>query len=92
MYIVMLEWYNEELDDLEKESRLYFFESCESATALEFAHDIAYDKDAWERYDRPKSIYLYEVKNAFDICPNIYWSEDQGYLAAWVNCDKYLKE
>ncbi len=43
MYIVLLEWYDAELDNLEQESRQYFFDGAE--TALRFANMVVLNRN-----------------------------------------------
>lgn len=45
MYIVLLEWYDEELDNLDQESRQYFFNSAD--TALSFVKMITRVQKHW---------------------------------------------
>lgn len=91
MYIVLLEWFNEELDMVEQESRQYFFDKAD--TALHFANMITYKQKYWKEYGCPKSVYLYKAPYLDSIpYPNEYFSEENRFIASWIDCDKYLKD
>ncbi len=91
MYIVLLEWYDEELDNLDQESRQYFFNSAD--TALSFVKMITRIQKHWVKYGCPKSVYLYETVCLNSIpYPDEYFSEENCFIASWVDCDKYLKD
>lgn len=91
MYIVLLEWYNEEFDNLDQESRQYFFNNAD--TALSFVNMITRVQKHWEKFDCPKSIYLYKAFCLNTIpYPDEYFSEENRFIASWINCDKYLKD
>lgn len=91
MYIVLLEWYDAELDNLEQESRQYFFESAD--TALHLVNIITHKQKYWEGYGCPKSVYLYKAPCYHTIpYPDEYFSEENRFIASWLDCDKYLKE
>lgn len=91
MYIVLLEWFDEELDNLEQESRQYFFDSAD--VALHFANVITRKQKYWEGYDCPKSVYLYKAPCWDSIpYPDEYFSEENHFIASWIDCDEYLKD
>ena len=91
MYIVLLEWYDAKFDNLEQESRQYFFNNVE--VALRFIDMITHTQKQWEKFNCPKSVYLYKT-----IClngipyPDEYFSEENRFIASWIDCDKYLKD
>ena len=47
----------------------------------------------WEKFDCPKSVYLYKAIDLNCIpYPDEYFSEENRYIASWIDCDKYLKD
>lgn len=90
VYIVLLEWFDEEFDNLEQESRQYFFDSAD--ITLNFVNMITRDQEGWERFGCPKSVYLYKALCLHGIpYPDEYFSEENCFMASWVDCDEYLK-
>lgn len=91
MYIVLLEWYDAELDNLEQESRQYFFDEAE--TALRFANMVVFKQKYWKEYGCPKSVYLYKAPYLNSMpYPDECFSEENRFIASWFDCDKYLKD
>lgn len=91
IYIVLLEWYDEEFDNCEQESRQYFFDSVN--VALDFVNGIVRTQKKWKEFGCPKSIYLYKTICFYDTpYPYEYFSEENRYIAAWIDCHKYLKD
>lgn len=90
MYIVLLEWYDAELDNLEQESRQYFFDNAE--IALHFANMVVFKQKYWKEYGCPKSVYLYKAPYLNSMpYPDECFSEENRFIASWFDCDKYLK-
>ena len=91
IYIVFLEWYDKELDNCKQESRQYFFISADMA--LSFVNMITRIQKQWEKFDCPKSVYLYKAFCLNTIpYPDEYFSEGNRFIASWIDCDKYLKD
>ena len=91
MYIVLLEWFDEESDTLEQESRQYFFDRAD--IALRFVDMITRVQKHWIMYGCPKSVYLYKTICLHDIpYPDEYFSEEKRFIASWIDCDQYLKD
>lgn len=91
MYIVLLEWFDEELDEVEQESRQYFFDKAD--TALDFVSMITQVQKHWVKYGCPKSVYLYKMVCLHNIpYSDEYFSEENRFIASWIDCDKYIKD
>ena len=91
LYIVLLEWFDEGLDRVEQESRQYFFDRAD--IALLFADMVTNNQKNWEKYGCPKSVYLYKAARLHDFpYPDECFSEENRFVAAWVDCDQYLKD
>ena len=91
MYIVLLEWFDEEFDNLEQESRQFFFDNADMA--LNFINTITRVQEDWERFGCPKSVYLYKATRLSGMpYPDEYFSEENRFIASWIDCDEYLKD
>lgn len=91
MYIVLLEWFDEELDNLEQDSRQYFFDKAD--VALNFIDMVTRTQDGWETFGCPKSVYLYKGIYLRDTpYPDEYFSEEKRFIGSWIDCDEYLKD
>lgn len=92
MYIVMLDWFDVDTEIAKKMPAYFFFPTAEDA--LEFANAVCREKVMWERFECPKDMYLYRhmgPRSSYSYFKQGF-SEEQRYLAAWLDCDKYIKE
>lgn len=95
LYFVVMDWYdgegeNQAVDAIEQKIIPVFG----GDLAINLAHDIAYVDKVWKNYNRPNNVYLYKVdlmQHNIDF-DNQGWTDNDGFLAAYFECNKNLKD
>lgn len=83
-YILKLDWHDESKEWFQQEPEQFIV--CDSAEkALRVGYNIAYGCEESETFNNPHNIYLFETDNTG------LFTEDDGFLCAWFDCNTYVK-
>lgn len=83
MYFVLLDWVSDDTEWYEQRGqRIHAFDDC--ADALEFAHNVAYNRAASDAEGNPCNVTVfYNSEGIFD--------EEDNFVCSFMGCDKYNK-
>lgn len=93
-YVVKLEWYDNEFDREIEPARELIFDGENLEAALMCAHNIAYTKEYWEKFGKPRGVYLFRTEMFYEKSGWVHadsgLSDDDNFLVAYMDCHKYL--
>lgn len=84
VYVVSCEWFDKNSDKEIKPTTYYFFASAKKA--LNFANNIAWNKNTYIKCGKPMDVYLYKLKKG-KVFDKDNWL-DQRYITAWQDLDE----
>ena len=83
MFFVMMDWFEDD-DNCYRGMKVIPLPDDFADTALFLAHDIAYTKDAWEKYEKPHNVYVFHSDDGV-------FDEDDYTMCSYLGCDKFSK-
>lgn len=83
MFFVMMDWFEDD-DNCYRGMKVIPLPDDFADTALFLAHDIAYTKDAWEKYEKPHNVYVFHSDDGV-------FDEDDCTVCSYLGCDKFTK-
>lgn len=93
MYILHLSWDDGYCETVERLPASLIFENGDLRQALTLGRDIAYDYTTWERFRKPKYVYLYETETPyFTRGGQLFSEEDSRHICYWGENNPLKKE
>lgn len=83
MFFVSMDWFEECVENC-RGLKVIPFPDDFADEAIFLAHDIAYNMDAWEKYEKPHDVYVYHSDNGV-------FDEDDYVMCSFLGCDKFTK-
>ena len=83
MFFVMMDWFEDGVDSYRGMKVIPILDS-DADIAFFLAHDIAYNMDAWEEYEKPHDVYVFHSDNGI-------FDEEDNFVCSYLDCDKFTK-
>lgn len=83
MFFVMMDWFEECVDSYPGMKVIPLFD-VDADIAIFLAHDIAYNRDVWEKYGKPHDVYIFHSDDGI-------FNEDDEVMCSFLGCDKFTK-
>lgn len=83
MFFVSMDWF-EECEENCRGMKVIPFPDAFADEAVFLAHDIAYNMNTWEEYEKPHDVYVYHSDDGV-------FDEDDYVMCSYLSCDKFSK-
>lgn len=83
MFFVVMDWFEDGVDTY-RGMKVIPIADEDVDFALFFAHDLAYNKETWEKYGKPHDVYIFHNDEGI-------FDEEDCFIASFLGCDKFCK-